>query len=43
MPSINKEISNTDKLGIYARTAFKLFRGSIKGIGIKKKSPIFNR
>lgn len=41
MPSINKEISNTDKLGIYARTAFKLFRGSIKGIGIKKKSPIF--
>lgn len=41
MPSINKEILNTDKLGIYARTAFKLFRGSIKGIGIKKKSPIF--
>lgn len=41
MPSINKEISNTDKLGIYAKTSFKLFRGSIKGIGIKKKFPIF--
>lgn len=41
MPRINKKISNIDKLSIYVKTAFKLFRGSIKGIGIKKRFPIF--
>lgn len=30
MPSINKKISNIDKLSIYAKTAFKLFRGVSK-------------
>ena len=32
MPSINKEISNIDKLLIYAKTAFKLFRGGVSKV-----------
>ncbi|MGK4015681.1 hypothetical protein [Ligilactobacillus salivarius] len=41
MPRINKKISNIDKLSIYVKTAFELFRGGIKGVGIKKRFPIF--
>lgn len=43
MPSINKKISNIDKLSIYAKTTFKLLVGGDQRYRNKEEVPHFYR
>lgn len=43
IPRINKKISNIDKLSIYVKTAFKLFRGGDQRRRNKEKISHFYR
>lgn len=41
MPKIDKNIRLIDRIKIYYHTSKKVFRGIFKGIGIRKKFPLF--